>query len=323
MIGYYSIFIFIGHLIVGICNLAWYPDNLSPLIIMGGSSAIFFVFLAKSYEERCLSLINIFFNNLFVFYVLRVSDPYIFIVSQFIILISIYYLFLFVDSDLFLDLLFIAVLLSRIFYHPKIGEWGFGLVTELIFLRLYSIFFEFYLKKESRSGEGSRIEPLIYLIPLFGIAFLNLKYLDNGLKGILIHINFLFAGASLIYRNKNWTQNYIYIFCLILNGSIGYFLAESVMTFCLVSFVFLISNLIFASLYFLKARRSNKPLSYILLSNKREGIHILIFVYLLVLGALLTQLNPGSGSVAPYSNWLIGLGIQIGFLTALNYLFKN
>lgn len=95
------------------------------------------------------------------------------------------------------------------------------------------------------------------------------------------------------------------------------------MTFCLVSFVFLISNLIFASLYFLKARRSNKPLSYILLSNKREGIHILIFVYLLVLGALLTQLNPGSGSVAPYSNWLIGLGIQIGFLTALNYLFKN
>jgi len=50
------------------------------------------------------------------------------------------------------------------------GECGFGLVTELLFLRLYSIFFEFDLKKEYGSGEGSRIEPLLYLIPLFGLA---------------------------------------------------------------------------------------------------------------------------------------------------------
>ena len=54
------------------------------------------------------------------------------------------------------------------------GEWGFGLVTELLFLRLYYIFFEFDLKKEYRSGEGSRIEPVFYFRPAFVIAFLNL-----------------------------------------------------------------------------------------------------------------------------------------------------
>jgi hypothetical protein len=67
----------------------------------------------------------------------------------------------------------------------------------------------------------------------------------------------------------------------------------------------------------------SKPLSYILFSNNREGIQILLVVYFLVLGVLLTQLNPGSAALSLYSNWLMGLGIQIGFLTALNYYFQN
>ena len=44
----------------------------------------FIFFLYKSYEERSLSLLSFFFNNLIVFYVLRVPDPYIFLVSLFI-----------------------------------------------------------------------------------------------------------------------------------------------------------------------------------------------------------------------------------------------
>lgn len=141
---------------------------------------------------------------------------------------------------------------------------------------------------------------------------------------MLIHINFLFAGASLIYFSFFSTELKISFFLyIIVNCSIGYFLAKSVMTFFLVSSVFLISNLIFASFFFLKARRSFKPLSYRLFSNKREGIQILLVVYFLVLGVLLTQLNPGSAALSLYSNWLMGLGIQIGFLTALNDYFQN
>lgn len=111
------------------------------------------------------------------------------------------------------------------------------------------------------------------------------------------------------------------MFYLLLNLSIGYFLSPSVKTFWEVTCVFLISNQIFASFFFLKARRIRKRLSDTLVSNNREGIHILLVVYFLVLGVLLTQLNPDS--VALYSNWLMGLGIQIGFLTVLNYYFKK
>lgn len=101
------------NILAGILNVVWLPGEVaSPLIIVGGSSAIFFVFFAKSYG---LSLLSFFFNNVIVFYVLRVPDP------------------------------------------PRIA------------------------------------------ISNFFIAFFNLKYLDYGLKEMLIHINFLFAGASLIY----------------------------------------------------------------------------------------------------------------------------
>ena len=95
---------------------------------------------------------------------------------------------------MFLHFIFFAVLLSRIFFNQKMGEWGFGLVTELIFIRL----FIFFLKKDI-PNKGSRIEPVLYLIPLFFISFLNLLYLDYGLKEIIIHINFLFAAAVLLF----------------------------------------------------------------------------------------------------------------------------
>ena len=158
-------------------------------------------------------------------------------------------------------------------------------------------------------------------------SFLYQIYLDNGLKAILIHINFLFAASSLIFfsflsetKTELIIASFLYI---ILNCSIGYFLAESVKKFLKVTSVFLISNLIFTSFFFLKALRSKKPLSYILFSNNREGIQIVLVVYFLVLGALLTQLNPGSAALSLYSNWLMGLGIQIGFLNAFFYFFKN
>lgn len=77
-----------------------------------------------------------------------------------------------------------------------------------------------------------------------------------------------------------------------------------------------------ASFFFLKAQRSKKPLAEILIANKREGIQTLLVVYFLILGVLLTQLT-GSPALSMYSNWLVGLGIQIGFLTALNYFFQN
>lgn len=182
------------HFLTGFLSILWFPGEVaSPLIIVGGSSAIYFLFLAKCNEERSLSLLIFLVNNLSIYYVLNEPDLLILLVSLFFIILSFFHLFLFVGYEKMLDSIFYAVLLSRMVFHPKMGEWGFGLVTELMFLRLLSIF----LKKEYRSGEGSRIEPLFYLIPIFCIAFFYQIYLS--IQPILIHINFLFAGASLIY----------------------------------------------------------------------------------------------------------------------------
>ena len=136
-----------------------------------------------------------------IFYILQIPDPCCFLVGLFLILLTACHLYLFFDSDVFLDFIFFAVLLSRIFFHQKMGFWGFGLVAELLFLRLYGIFLSFFfIKKESiYKKEGSRIEPVFYLIPFFGIAFLNLLDLDYGLNQILIHLTFLFAAASLLF----------------------------------------------------------------------------------------------------------------------------
>lgn len=188
------------NIVAGILNVVWYPGEVaSPLIIVGGSSAIYYLFFARSYEESKLSLLSFIFNNITVFLVLQMPDPCCFLVGLFLLMLASFHLFLFFSYDLLFDLIFLAVLLSRIFFHHKMGSWGFGLVTELMFLRLEFLFFELCLKKEDRSEEGSRIEPFFYLIPFFGISSINLLYLDNGLKDIVIHINFLFAAAALIF----------------------------------------------------------------------------------------------------------------------------
>ena len=134
----------------------------------GGSSAIYFLFLAKCNEERSPSLLTYLVNNVLIFYLLNEPDLLILLVSLFFIILSFFHLFFFVSYEKMLHSIFYAVLLSRIFFHPKMGEWGFGLVTELMFLRLYSRL----KKKEYRSGEGSRIEPLVYLIPIFCIRYI-------------------------------------------------------------------------------------------------------------------------------------------------------
>lgn len=138
-------------------------------------------------------------------------------------------------------------------------------------------------------------------------------------------MKFLFAGASLIsfsFLSETKRELLIsYLLYLLVNCSIGYFLDPSGKKFWEVTCVFLIASQIFASFFFLKARRIKKSFADTLLSNNREGIHILLVVYLLVLGVLLTQLT--TDSVARYLNWLMGLGIQIGFLTVLNYYLKK
>jgi len=93
----------------------------SPLILVGGSSAIFFVFFAKSLEERRDRLLSFFFNNIMIFYILQIPDPCCFLVGLFLILLTACHLSLFFDSDVFLDFIFFAVLLSRIFFHQKMG----------------------------------------------------------------------------------------------------------------------------------------------------------------------------------------------------------
>ena len=316
------------NIVLGFFNVVWYPGEVaSPLIIVGGSSAIFFLFLAKSYEERSLSLLSFFVNNVILFYLLQMPAPCSFLVGLFLIMLASFHLYLWLGDDVFFNVIFFAVLLSRIFYHQKMGEWGFGLVTELLFLRLFFLCFALFLQKEDRSEEGSRIEPFVYLIPLFSLAFLNLQFsLDYGLKEILIHMNFLFAAATLLFfsffSNTIKKLKISILLYIIGNLSIGYFLAKSVMMFFQVSFAFLVSNSLFASFFFLKAARSKGALSEILIANKREGIQTLLVVYFLILGVLLTQLT-GSPALSVYSNWLVGLGIQIGFLTALNYFFKK
>lgn len=190
---FYKLFLICSsNMVAGIFTLIWFSGEVaSPLIIFGGSSAIFFLFFAHNYEERALSLFFFFFNNIVIFYLLERPNPCCFLVGLILILLTACHLYLFLDSYVFLHFIFFAVLLSRIFFNQKMGEWGFGLVTELIFIRL----FIFFLKKDI----GSRIEPVLYLIPLFLISFLNLLYLDYGLKEIIIHINFLFAAAVLLF----------------------------------------------------------------------------------------------------------------------------
>lgn len=306
-------------------NLLWYPDNVSSIILLvGASSAIYYIFFAISDEERILTLIYFIFNNLTVFLILQMPDPCCFLVGLFLLMLASFHLLLFFSYDLIFDFIFIAVLLYRIFYHHQIALWGFSLVTELMFIRL---FFKLCLKKEVRSEEGSRIEPLFYLIPFFGISFINLIYLDYGLMNILIHILFLFADAALIFFTffANRKQELIISFILynLGNLAIGYNLSISLMTFFQISAVFLVTNGMFASVYFMKARRLNKPLFEILVANNREGIQSLLLVYILILEVLLTQLNPGSTANGMYSNWIVWLGMKIGFLTALNFLLKK
>lgn len=84
-----------------------------------------------------------------ILYILQIPDPCCFLVGLFLILLTACHLYLFFDSDVFLDFIFFAVLLSRIFFHQKMGEWGFGLVTELLFLRLYGILLSFFLLKKN------------------------------------------------------------------------------------------------------------------------------------------------------------------------------
>ena len=58
------------NIVAGILNVVWYPGEVaSPLIIVGGSSAISYLFFAISYEERKLSLLSFLFNNIKVFLV--------------------------------------------------------------------------------------------------------------------------------------------------------------------------------------------------------------------------------------------------------------
>jgi len=115
----------------------------------GGFFGHLFCFFRKKFrrKKRSLSLLSFFFNNIMIFDILQIPDPCCFLVGLFLILLTACHLYLFFDSDVFLDFIFFAVLLSRIFFHQKMGFWGFGLVAELLFLRLYGIFIFFLLKK--------------------------------------------------------------------------------------------------------------------------------------------------------------------------------
>lgn len=315
------------NLITGILNAVWLGGEVPPsLIIWGGASAIFFMLIAKTVEERVLSLLSFLVNNLIICTLFIKPDPCIFIVSLSLILLAAFHLFLWLNNSFYLDLIFFLGLLSRIFFDPMMGSWGFGLVTELFFLRLYSIFFSF-LNNKYRSGEGSRIEPLGYLIPICYVALVNLLDLHYSMEHVVMHAYFLFAGASFVYLivlSERINELIIsFIFYILVNLIIGFFLSKSPLAYCQISGIFLFFNICVFLFLFLKAKKDKKALSQILFSHKKEGIQTLLVVYFLVLAALLTQLSTGSAVLALYSNWLQGLGIQIGFLILLVYYFRE
>lgn len=116
------------------------------------------------------------------------------------------------------------------------------------------------------------------MIPFFGIAFLNHISLGYGLDKIMIHLTFI-GGAgrvsSLFVRIcYNWTELLMtFVIYIVLNFCIGYFLAPSIITFFLLSGIFLLFNGVFATFFLLKVQRSNKPFAERMLTNNREDIH--------------------------------------------------